>query len=361
MSKVAIGVESDLMSISGTQHIYPATFADTGHNIVGLNKATGEFYAVQIDSVGSFANRIEAELAALGILPEIFTQVSENRKLSVHELPHRIYDAILRDSLLDKILWRASSIGGLLLASNPQNATALFQYAPLSLLLGGWDSQGGDAGNGTKLARAISCEIWGYNGRIANHCTQRIDPLKITRDAPKHCIIEGVLTAIDPVEKSTTDTEKKSTDVGKKPSELGHGDIPAKVDKGVFIEKIEMRGAISLTRLGRYHFPDQNGITTPERDQAARNVLVELAKLGISLVLDHLDLRSGCELYTTSRKCEMVYADGHKESITLNSDKKDLLNSLNIAKQHGLEFNDKPVELIAGSALAALADRSSSL
>lgn len=345
MSPVAIAVQADLMSISGTSHVYPATFADVGHNLVGYDKSTGVFHAVQVDSVGSFANRIELELAALGVLPEISTLVVD-RKLSVHELPHRIYDAILRDSLVGNEPWRSSSIGRSLLQSNQQNATALFQYAPLTLLLGGWDSHGGDAGNGTKLSRSVSCEIWGYNGRVAKHCTQRIDPLKITADAEKHSIVDGVLTL---------------TESGKKPSELGHGDVPGQMEKGVFIERIEMHGAISVTRLGRYHFPDENGHVTPERDEAARNVLVELAKLGISLVLDRLDLRSGCELYTASRQCELVYADGHKELCELKSDTDGLLSALDTAKRFGLEFNATPVQLTAGPALSALVARGGSL
>lgn len=345
MPTVALAIQADLKSISGTSHIYPATFADTGHNLVGHDKSANTFYAVQIDSIGSFANRIESELAALGVLPEISTQI-EGRTLSVHELPHRIYDAILRDSLLNDQPWRTSQVGSALLSSNTLNATALFEYAPMTLLLGGWDSHGGDAGNGTKLSRAVSCEIWGYNGRLAKHCTQRLDPLKITSDAEKHSIVDGILTA---------------DENGKKPSELGHGDVPGQTDKGVFIERIEMRGAISLTRLGRYHFPDEHGNTTPERDQAARDVLVELAKLGISLVLDHLDLRSGCELYTTSRNCELIDANGQKEPITISSNTDALLSALEVAKRFGLAFNPSPLRLTAGPALAGLVARGGSL
>lgn len=341
MSDVAISIQAELKSISGSAHVYPPTFANTGHNLVGYDKASGTFHAVQIDSVGSFANRIEAELAALDVLPEITSQIG-NRTLSVNELPHRIYDAILRDSLLDSVPWRQSETGQALLSSNMQNATALFTYAPLTLLLGGWDSHGGDAGNGTKLARAVTCEIWGYNGRVAKHCTQRIDPLKITSDAPKHSLVDGILTP---------------DDEGKRPSELGHGDVPDQTNKGVFVDRIELRGVISLTRLSRYRFPDANGDTTSQRDQAARNVLAELAKLGISLVLDRLDLRSGCELYTASRIAELVHADGSREQISISSSKDALLSAMDVAGREGLKFNHSPLQLTAGAALAALAAR----
>ena len=346
MSDVAaISIQAELKSISGSSHIYPPTFAGIGHNLVGYDKASGTFHAVQVDSPGSFANRIEAELASLDLLPDITSQIGA-RTLSVHELPHRIYDAILRDSLLDTTPWRQSEVGRVLLSSNAQNATALFTYAPLTLLLGGWDSHGGDAGNGTKLARAVACEIWGYNGRVAKHCTQRIDPLKITSNAENHSIIDGVLTP----------------DVnGKRPSELGHGDVPDQADKGVFVERVELRGAISLTRLSRYRFPDANGKTTPQRDQAARNVLIELAKLGISLVLERLDLRSGCELYTTSRIFELVHSDGSRQPLSINSSKDSLLSALDIAGSFDLRFNVSPLRLTAGPALTALVARGGDL
>ncbi|WP_321530949.1 type I-U CRISPR-associated RAMP protein Csb1/Cas7u [uncultured Desulfuromonas sp.] len=160
MADVAISIKSTLENVTGSKHIYPATFANSGHNYVGYDKTTGKAEAVLVDSVGSFANRIEGELAATGLLPRIAVQVA-GRTLSIHELPHRVYDAILRDSELDGQPWRSSTTGEKILASNIDNATALFQYAPLTLLLGGWDSYGGDVFHGAKLARVVSGEIWG--------------------------------------------------------------------------------------------------------------------------------------------------------------------------------------------------------
>lgn len=352
MKIAAISVKSELKSITNSAHVYPATFADTGHNLVGLNKADGSFKAVEIDSVGSFANRMESELknAISDILPDITTTIS-GRTLSIMELPHRIYDAILRDSTLDATPWRKSEVGNKILTSNPQNATALYTYAPLTLLLGGWDSHGGDAGNGVKITRSVACEIWGYDGVISKHCTQRIDPLDITSNAQKHLMVDGVLTL-------APDQKAKE---GKKPSELGHGDVPSKADKGVFVDRIELSGAISLTRLNRYQFPDDNGDTSPERNAAAVNVLTEIAKLGISLVLDNLDLRSGCELYSENRQFDIIYANGNRESIDVCSSTEHLKTAISLAEEHGLKFNDKPLQLMAGKALADLVARGGDL
>ena len=339
MADVAISIKATLESINGSKHIYPSTFADVGHNLIAHEKQTGKANAVQIDSIGSFANRIESELAELNLLPVIRTTVG-GRNISVNELPHRIYDAILRDSLVNDIPWRQSEIGRAVLGSTISNATSLYSYAPLTLLLGGWDSHGGDAGSGAKIARSVSCEIWGYGVQTAKHCTQRLDPLKITSDSEKHSIVDGIL----------------SPDVnGKKPSELGHGDVPGSDPKGVFVDRIELNGAVSLTRLGRYHFPDENGEITPERDNAARNVLVQLALVGIARVMDRLDLRSGCELYTTNREAQTICTDGTKTPATLSTSTENLQAAIHEAERFGLRFAKEPVQLTAGPALEKLA------
>mgnify|MGYP001765804342 CR=1 FL=1 len=343
MTSVAIAIKANLESVTGSKHIYPATFANVGHNLVGQDQKTHTAKAVQVDSVGSFANRIEQELAALGILPEITTQVGE-RQISIHELPHRAYDAILRDSLLDGQPWRSSAIGKAVLDSTPSNATALYTYAPLTLLLGGWDSHGGDAGRGAKIARAVSCEIWGYDVVTARHLTQRIDPLSITRDSEPHAIIDGILTRVAEGEN------------GERPSELGHGDVPGDARKGVFVERIELTGAISLTRLNRYHFPDANGAIAEARDAAARQALAHIALVGILAVMDNLDLRSGCELVTTTREFLTVHADGSKTPLEVSHATEDMRAAIAAAAAQGLAFSS-PVRLVAGDALARLAQR----
>ena len=339
MTDVAISINAKLESTNGSKHIYPATFAGIGHNLVGHEKQTGRASAVQIDSVGSFANRIEKELAALKLLPEITTTVG-GRELSIHDLPHRAYDAILRDSLLNDTPWRQSEIGSAVLGSTMSNATSLYRYAPLTLLLGGWDSHGGDAGAGAKIARSVACEIWGYGVQTVKHCTQRIDPLDITANSEKHAVVNGIL---------------ELDDKGKKPSELGHGDVPSSDSKGVFVDRIELNGAISFTRLNRYHFPDDDGNVSEARDNTGRDVLVQLALVGIARVMDRLDLRSGCELYTSSREAQIISADGTRTSMELTSSTEKLKEAISAAERHGLVFAEEPVRLLAGVALERLA------
>ncbi|CAG34917.1 hypothetical protein [Desulfotalea psychrophila] len=138
---------------------------------------------------------------------------------------------------------------------------------------------------------------------------------------------------------------------------MGHSDIPDTADKGVFAGRIELNGAISLTRLSRYSFPDEAGTSSPERDQAGREVLIQLALLGVSLVMDKLDLRSGCELYTASRESYVLRSNGEQVAFNLPSSTAKLKEALAVAKEHGLSFNQEPICLTAGSALVGLLPR----
>ena len=139
---------------------------------------------------------------------------------------------------------------------------------------------------------------------------------------------------------------------------LGHGDVPGNVDKGVFVDEIKMSGSIHLMRLHRYHFPTEQGEIFAERDKAAREVLVQLGLLGILLVLDSLDLRSGCELYTTNRTFLEILADGGRNPFEANveSARKNLDEAMRIAEEHGISFAE-PVHLKAGKALSKLAEK----
>ena len=70
-------------------------------------------------------------------------------RVSVLEAPHRIADAIFRDSTLDGVGFRLTEIGKRIFRSSPINATEAFKYAPTSLLFGVWDSTGPRGGCGS--------------------------------------------------------------------------------------------------------------------------------------------------------------------------------------------------------------------
>jgi len=84
-------------------------------------------------------------------------------KISSLQAPHRIADAILRDSLLDGKPFRQSDIGRAIDRVGLWNATPLFELCPTALLFGMWDSTGRKGGLGAKFERAMVSEIVGID------------------------------------------------------------------------------------------------------------------------------------------------------------------------------------------------------
>jgi CRISPR-associated protein Csb1 len=100
------------------------------------------------------------------------------------QLPHRLADAILRDSQTKEgIPFRKSDKGAALNTVSQQNATALYQLCPTALLFGMWDSTGPKGGLGAKFERAMVSEVIGVGASFGVKTASRIDPLiSKTRD-----------------------------------------------------------------------------------------------------------------------------------------------------------------------------------
>ncbi len=67
------------------------------------------------------------------------------------EAPHRVADALLRDSLLDGKVFRKSEPGSELDHVSNRDATVLFELCPTVLVFGMWDSTGPRGGLGAKF------------------------------------------------------------------------------------------------------------------------------------------------------------------------------------------------------------------
>lgn len=105
-----------------------------------------EVWCVLIDSVQSQANRLEEALWA-GVregairLPYVTVDFSDKELTGLTEItsldaPHRVYDAILRDSLLAGEPFMKSPLGRRLAEAKPNDATALLENSPTALLFG---------------------------------------------------------------------------------------------------------------------------------------------------------------------------------------------------------------------------------
>ena len=206
------------------------------------------------------------------------------------DAPHRLADAILRDSTLNGVLFRKTEEGKTLDTANTRNATGLFELCPTALLLGLWDSAGPLGGLGTKFARTLVSEIVAVNVAFGARPTSRIDPLGIQLAAgPVFKASAGGIT----LKKENAVQEKGApVKVGKegKPSEANHGNVtPSLVnDKtkkphhgGVTMDYALQSAVLSLPGLRRLRFPDADHKVSAERNVAAQTVL---AALGLSLI-----------------------------------------------------------------------------
>lgn len=324
---------------------------------------------VLLDSVQAQANRLEEALQRavdagplkdkIPVLNVDFTGLGlldEVGRVSSLEAPHRIADAILRDSLHEGQPFRRSELGKSLDQASLQNATPLYKLCPTALIFGLWDSTGPKGGLGAKFQRALVSEIIGVNAEIGVKTSSRIDPLGM-RAAAK------VIKKPDGSYELAADKAKD----GVSPSEVNHGNIPPDITKaggagGATLDYAEQTVVLSLPALRKLRFP-VDGKTTPERDAAARTVLAALALTAATLAAESgFDLRSRCLLWPTDvMKWELLEKPGQKPTeITMPAeDAVKLLNeAVAAAEKLGLVWQKEPVKLIPAPNLVALLKRS---
>lgn len=296
--------------------VFPPTYeggkyATEKRRIKGADGVVQTLRCVLLDSVQSQANRMEQALQEaweageieLPVIAADFTAAGNPgvRKITSLQAPHRIADAILRDSLLGKQKFRQSDVGKSLDDVGPGYATPLLRYAPHSLVFGMWDSTGPRGGLGVKFARAIISEIIGVNAVLGTKTSSRIDPLNIRANAG---ILYQAKDGWTLDEKSALKEKGKPAKLGKdgKPSEANHGNVTPSRSKGGFtIDYAEQTTVLSLPALRRLRFPTKPGErSTPPVDHAARTYLAALGLLGATLALEAgYDLRSRCLLRAT--------------------------------------------------------------
>ena len=340
--------------------------------------------AVLLDSVASQANR--AELALLEgwergelVFPVPYVdfadagEVPEYDKLTVLEAPHRLADAIFRDSLMGGTLFRLSDIGRAITDATPRNATDLFRYSPTSLLFGMWDSTGPKGGLGSKFQRAYVSEIVGFDAAIGRKVGSRIDPLQIERVASE----DRVFNSADPGEVWTDDPAQAETDrkgvpvpasrgsasgEAGQPSKINHGNIVPSIDRlagGVTISKAVQTTVISFAALRRLRF---RGFDR-EVETVARTAIAALGIAAIAYQYENdFDLRSRCLLLPAHAPClELLRRDGSAaEAVDVDRGNaaRILARAQEAAGQSGIEWPTEEIRLAPAPKLIELIRRS---
>jgi CRISPR-associated protein Csb1 len=313
---------------------------------------------VLIDSVQSQANRMEEALQALWAdkriaLPVISVDFSEVAPdvgiITSLSAPHRVADALLRDSLLDGTLFRMSPIGKSFADATAKNAAPLFSVCPTGLVFGLWDSTGPKGGLGAKFARALVSEIVGIGATAGVKTASRIDPTGIVTKAA------DIYEAADKDEgwtydpkQARLDTKGKQIKVGDgRVSEVNHSNIPPTIDApagGVTIDRASHTAVLSLAGLRKLSFGDGSA--------EARTVLAALGLLAILSAENRgHDLRSRCLLVAKeglALKLQAVRGDGTTQSLTLDLEGAiALYNAAVAALPKALAFKNKPGEPLA--------------
>lgn len=293
--------------------VFPPTYEGGKYATEDRNIGGQRVPCVLLDSVPSQANRMELALQnaldggelKLPCVAVDFSAVDNpgTPKITSLQAPHRIADAILRDSTIPEgakaTKFRESAIGKELDKLSTGFATPLLKHAPHCLVFGMWDSTGPRGGLGVKFARAVVSEIVGVNVVGGRKTSSRIDPLNIRVNSGKLYEAKGGGWTLD--ESGAAKDKGKAKLLGKdgKPSEANHGNVmPSISDGGFTIDYAEQVTVLSLPALRRLRFPAKAGDkSSPEGDVAARAYLAALGLLGATLAVEAgYDLRSRCVL-----------------------------------------------------------------
>ena len=319
--------------------IFPPTYPgernnDPARHVFERRKIDGkDVWTVLVDSVQSQANRLEEALLAVANddssgsgMPIPYVTVDFRgagleplHQITSFDAPHRVYDAILRDSLLNDVPFMQSDHGRRLAAAKPADATALLEISPAALVFGAWHSQGEGGGIGAKFPRTLVSEIMAIDtpvDEVANARTgelaaqtsgrrtgSRIDPLGILRKVE---VFKGP---------GGWGTDQASAGKGAKkvrPSEINHSNIaPTVAPLGVTCDYAEHRTTITLAGIRRLRFGGGG------KDTAGRALVASLGLLAVA-EQDTLGyaLRSRCDLVCDgAAPLELVNWDGSTSTV----------------------------------------------
>ena len=166
---------------------YPPTAANVSTDAKGAQSKGDEppVHAVLLHSVAGQANLLEealkaaifeGEVSGVPVLKVSFDSTAAQKYLrepiTVLDAPHRVFDAIFRDSEVpapnnsSAVGFSETDAGVAIAKASLANATPLYEWSPTSLLFGCWNSANdkvpGKIKGNLKFARAIVSEIVGY-------------------------------------------------------------------------------------------------------------------------------------------------------------------------------------------------------
>lgn len=349
--------------------LYPPTYPgarsnDPAQHIFEDRRLDGaDVRCVLLDSVQSQANRLEEGLLRAmdqgrARIPHVSVDFMETSdatgladlgRITSLDAPHRIFDAIIRDSQLDGVRFTDTPQYRELILAKPAHALQVFRLSPTSLLFGAWNSTGEGGGLGAKFTRCIVSEVVGIGAAHGRAGAVRIDPLgvravvKVVGDSMNYHVAQG--------------TEGKKA---VRPSEINHSNIiSTPVERGVTVDYALHTSVITCAGLRRLAFPG-TGDSAPGR--------TVLAALGL-LALKEQDaagyaLRSRCDLVAEAlRPFQVVHPDGGTSNFELRADEAVQLlhEAVEEARVAGYPWEEAPLRLVPQPRLVELVVKSREL
>lgn len=344
---------------------------------------------VLLDSVASQANRMEEALQSawedrridIPVISVDFSEeegISDLDRITTLQAPHRIADALLRDSVDEAgTRFRETTVGAAFTDASTKNATAIYRYCPTALVFGVWDSTGPRGGLGHKIQRALVSEVIGVGAVAGVKTESRLDPAGIQktsvpvyhrrddRDEWTTDVSEALVEKKQPVLFSRKGGQGKGN-----PSAINHGNIPPSIDEiagGVTLDYALQTTVLSLPALRRLRFlsdADGNRLDGQGRvvaERAARCVLAALALVAVTELREQgYDLRSRSLLVPEvggPLSLEFVPSDGgdpRRFSLTAKAAADLLASAVAAATAAGLPWEREPIALKPAPKLAGL-------
>jgi len=350
---------------------------------------------VLLDSAASQANRMEEALRdawEAGDLPFPLVRVDftaerhedpaldlatlgGNGYLSVLDVPHRLSDALLRDSLLDGVPFRASAPGRRFTEASLANAVALYELCPTGLIFGLWDSTGPKGGLGAKFQRALVSEIVGVGVELGVKTASRIDPAGIEKTEIYEAENHDEEWTIDPDAAKREGKKpvllKRGGEKAGTPAVINHGNVKPSVDPlagGVTIDYAEQTTVLSFPALRRLRFQaDVTGqLLNGRRASAEAAARTALAALAVAAVVygrrNGFDLRSRCAFRPLHEaKFELLRADGSEPKtydVSLAAARDLVHEAVRQAEAVGMGWKAQTIDLKPAPRLVALIRKS---
>ena len=419
--------------------VFPPTYAGAVYAVEKrrIPKRPDPVQCVLLDSVQSQANRMEEALQkaveskelAIPLIQVDFSEDSSKLldpvgKITSLQVPHRLADAILRDSEVGendggqtkRVGFRKSKIGKGIDTASLQNATPIFQLCPTALLFGMWDSTGPKGGLGVKFERAMVSEVVGIGASFGVKTASRIDPIiTSTKGIVLYESKEGGWT-LDKAEAKVKNNNPVKLGNDGRVSEANLGNVTPAFHKygknpegndplhegslkldysiranadvfsiqnrshadsrqarqgqiapgGVTVEYAEQLMTLSLIALRRLSFPVNGTESNEATNQAGRAVLAALGLCAATLAFESgMGLRSRCLLWPEkATKWELLDKLGQEPqqfSLDRSSARRLVQDAYAASKAAGLDWMEEPLTLKPSDDLVQLVRKSQEL